>query len=109
MVQDDPPRGLVACAAAMAFVHDDEVEEVGRVVAKDAERIAAVGHRLVEGEVDLTTSSGLASDLPNRVAEHRLELTGDRLVDQDVAVGKVEDSGFAAWNPTAVPQLPHGL
>jgi hypothetical protein len=54
VLEDPPPRGRDAGAAAVALVDDHEVEEVRRVVAEDAVvLIAAVGDRLVEGEVDL--------------------------------------------------------
>src|SRR6266511_3526084 len=91
MLQDGPPRRVVARTAAMALVHNDEIEEVPWIVAEDTQGIAAVGHGLVESEVDLACGVGVARDLPDGVAEHRLELAGDRLVDQDVAFSDMQN------------------
>jgi hypothetical protein len=109
VLEDRVPVGLVAGAAAVALVNDDQVEVVGRVVAEDPERLAAVGQRLVERKVDLPPGLRLAADLPDRIAEHRPELPGDGLIDEDVAVGEIEDSRLALRAPVARPELPDDL
>src|SRR5438876_12163301 len=94
----------------MAFVDDDEVEVVGRVVAEDPEAVAGVRQRLVEREVDLATGLDVALDLPDRVAKDRPELPADRLIQEDAPVDEVEDPGLPArCRPLPGRQLPDEL
>ena len=53
VVQDLPPVALVPGAAPMALVHDDEVEEIGRILAVEARPALVLGDGLVDGEVHL--------------------------------------------------------
>ena len=119
--EDLAPVALVAGAAAVALVDDDQVEEVGRVLAVEARAALVLGDRLVDGEVHLAALDGLAAcDLPAGVAE-RGEGLVLRVVDQDVAVGEVEDARPAVlagavparvqsfqqiWNATTVLPVP---
>src|SRR5581483_819354 len=102
VLEDPAPARVVARASAVALVDDDQVEVVGRVVPKNAEAVTGVGEGLVEGEVDLAPGLDVALDLPDRVAEDRPELPADRLVDEDVAVGEVENP----WLPSRRRPLP---
>ena len=58
--EDLPPTAFVPGTAAMAFVDDDQVEEVGRVFAVKAGPVVVLGDRLVDGEVDFPALADLA-------------------------------------------------
>ena len=122
VLEDLAPVALVAGAAAVALVDDDEVEEVGRVLAVEARPALVLGDGLVDGEVHLAALDRLAVlDLVARVAERREDLVL-RVVDEDVAVGEVQDPrpamlagrGSSAafqsfqqiWNATTVLPVP---
>ena len=53
ILQDFPPTALVPGTAPVALVHDDEVEEVGRILAVEPWSAFVLGDRLVDGEVHL--------------------------------------------------------
>ena len=110
--EDFPPTAFVPGTAPMALVHDDEVEEVGRVLSVQARAAFVFGNGLIDGEVDFPPLADLAvGDLPAGIAERREGLVL-RVVDQDVAVGKVENLGaavFARPVPQGVPELPADL
>ena len=70
--KDLAPVALVAGAAAMALVDDDQVEEVGRVLRCTGRARLVLGDGLVDGEVHLAALVHLAVlDLPAGVAERR--------------------------------------
>ena len=52
VVEDFPPGGILRRAAAMTFVDDDEVEEVGREFAEELLAFLRAGDGLIEAEVD---------------------------------------------------------
>lgn len=93
----------------MTLVDHDQVEVVGRIVAEDPKRIAAVGECLVEREVDLSSRLDLATNLPDGVPEHRAKLSCDWLIDEDVAVSQIQDPRPAIFAPLARPELPDDL
>jgi hypothetical protein len=95
----------------MALVDDDEVEEVRRELAEHPVRVlTAVGDGLIQREVDLAARLRLALQLPDRpFTERRDVLSQSRLIDEDVAVGEVEDPRVAVGTPPAAPQLPDDL
>ena len=99
-------------AAAMALVDDDEVEEVRRELLEEPGAALVLGKRLVDREVHLAALDDLAGlDLVAGIAEGREDAVL-RLVDEDVAVGEVEDAGpamLAGAVPAGVPQLPADL
>ena len=89
--EDLPPATVVARAAAMALVHDDEVEEVRRERLEQPWPPLVLGERLVDGEVHLAALDDLAGlDLVPGIPE-RGEDAVLRLVHEDVAVGEIED------------------
>ncbi len=91
VVEDFAPVALVFGAAAVAFVDDDQVEEVGRVLAVEAGAALVAGEGLVGGEVEFAPVVDHAPlDLPARVAEGGEGLVF-RVVHENVAVGEVED------------------
>ena len=96
----------------MALVHDDEVEEVGGKGPEEPHAALVLGERLVDAEIHLPALDNLARfDLAPRIAEFGEEAVL-RLVDEDVAVGEVEDPGTAMVArpiPAAGPQLPADL
>ena len=72
VVEDLPPVAVVACAAAMALVDDDEVEEVARVLAVESRPRLVFGDGLVDGEVHLAALHDRAAlDLEPSVPERR--------------------------------------
>ena len=107
-----PPTAFVPGTAPMAFVHDDEVEEVGRIFAVQTGAAFVLGNGLIDGEVDFPPFADFAvGDLPSGIAE-RSEGLVLRIVDQDVAVGQIENLGaavFAGPVPEGVPELPANL
>ena len=110
--EDLAPVALVARAAAVALVHDDEVEEVGRVLAEQAGAALVLGDRLVDGEVHLPALDDLAVSILWRASPNGGEDLVLRVVDQDVAVGQVEDprpAMLARAVPARVPELPADL
>jgi hypothetical protein len=58
--QDRAPRAVVARAAALAFVHDDEIEEVGREEPEQPGAPLVLGKCLVDREVHLSALHHLA-------------------------------------------------
>ena len=110
--EDLAPVALVAGAAAVALVHDDQVEEVGRVLAVETRPALVLGDGLVDREIHLAAFVGLAVlDLPARIAEGGESLVL-RVVDQDVPIGQVENPGlavFAGRGSSGTPELPADL
>ena len=53
IVQNLAPTAFVPRAAAVAFIHDDQVEEIRRVLAVEAGPVFVLGDGLVDGEVHL--------------------------------------------------------
>jgi hypothetical protein len=89
----------------MALVHDDEVKEVGRIFAVQTRAVLVLGEGLIDGEVDFQPLADLAvGDLPTGIAE-RCEGFVLRVVDEDVAVGQVENLGPAVF--AGVVSSPH--
>lgn len=75
------------------------------VVAVDVLEFLGSRNRLIEGEVDLVLLVDLAvADLGHRAAEG-LEIVDHRLVDEDIAVGEVEDT----LPRVGLPQTPDDL
>ena len=106
VVQDLPPGALVSGATPVALVHDDQVEEVGRILTVEPRAAFVLGDRLVDGEIHLPPLADFAvGDLEPRIAEGD-EVLVLRVVHEDVAVGEVEDSRFSLRLPLAVP---HGV
>ena len=106
------PTAFVPSTAPMALVHDDEVEEVGRVLAVQARAVLVPRDGLIDGEVDFPPLADLAGrDLPAGIAEGHKGLVL-RVVNEDVAIGKVENLGpavLARAVPPSVPEFPADL
>src|ERR1017187_7002369 len=95
----------------MALVHDDEVEEIPRIVAVKPGPVGVAGKSLVDREVHLAAFHRFAVDLVTRLPERRKYLRL-RLVHEDVAIRKVQDSGTpirSSFIPSGVPELPANL
>lgn len=81
VLKDFPPVAVFAGATAMAFVHDDQVEEVRRELAVQPRPSLVAGNGLVNGEVNFPALHRLAIlDLPAGVAEGG-EGLGHRILD----------------------------
>lgn len=88
------PGGVLGGAATVAFVDHDQVEEVAGELLVDVHLFFSTSHRLIERQVDFVGGVYLASgDFGHRLAEG-LKVVVLCLVDQDVAVGKEQDSFF---------------
>ena len=99
------PGGIGAGAATVAFVDDDEVEEVGRELFVDVAFFFGAGDALVKRQVDFVGFfDGAAVDFDHGVAEVA-EVVVFGLVDENVTVGQEEDTFGAA----AAPESPHDL
>ena len=112
VVEDFPPVAVVAGAAAMALIDDDQVEEIGVVLPIEAGTIGVAGNRLIDGEVHLPAlNRSAAGDLPTGVAKG-CEGLCHRIVDQDVAIGEIQNAGstvLACAIPAGVPKFPADL
>jgi hypothetical protein len=99
------PRRVFGGAAAMAFVDDDQVEEIRRELLVDVLFFFVAGDRLIEREIDFEGLVGLpVDDLGHRLAEG-LEVVGAGLVGEDVAVDEEKD----AFSGLRLPQPPDDL
>ena len=111
-LQDFPPVAVVAGAAAVALVHDDQIEEVPRILAVQAGAILIAGDGLVDGEIHLAALDRPAPGyLLPRVPE-RAEVPGHGIVHQDVPVGQEQHSRPAVAAlavPAGGPELPADL
>ena len=111
-LQDLAPVAVVAGAAPMAFVDDDEIEEVSRVLPVEARPALVAGDALTGREVHVAALRGVAAgDLVARIAEDA-EVLGLRIVDQDIAVGEKEHlrpARGASGVPAGGPELPGDL
>jgi len=132
MVEDFTPGGVLGGAAAMAFVDDNQVEEVLRELLEQLLALFRPGDRLVEAEIDL--EGGVDAPFPverqrkvdrgavlpfdglgiGRKLRHRrakgAEVVHHRLVDQHIAVGEEQDALVAFRIPTLrFPQPPDDL
>ena len=95
VVEDLAPPTVGFGRAAVTLVDDDEVEEVGPEELAEALFVVFAEELLVEREVDFVRRDrravvGCVVDLVDDTCE-RSEILLDRLVDEDVAVGEVED------------------
>ena len=109
--QDLAPVALVAGAAAVALVHDDEVEEVSRELSVQARPPLVPRDRLVGREIHLAALDRLAFDLPARIPEWREDLVL-RVVDEDIAVGEIQNARpamLARAVPARIPELAANL
>ena len=127
IVEDFAPGRILGRAAAVALVDHDQVEELTRELAVNLLPILGAGDRLVEPEIDFIGGVDAAAGvdrgaevdaravvaldslrsgrkLRHRAAE-RAEVIDHRLVDQHVAIGKVEDP----LGPARLPQPPDDL
>ena len=97
----------------MALVHDDQVEEVGRILSVKPRTAFILGNRLVDGKIHLPPVADLASWLSwMRALSKGCEILVLRIVDEDVAIRQIKDFGptwFSPAVPQGVPQLPANL
>ena len=123
VVQDAAPVPFVVSAAAMAFVDDDKVKEVGRIGAEMGRRMAVDLRPAHEGLEDrqedaaVLRRSPLLADLARFDAYQRV--VGERregvvgLVGEDVAIGEEQNPrppfGPSAQVPARLKQLPREL
>ena len=114
--EDAAPVAFVVCAAAMALVDDDEIEEVGRIFAEVGRGLAvfrrAAHEGLEDGEEQAAVLRHLAflADVLGLDAHQRiLGEGGERsevvvsLVGEVVAVGEKQDARTAAGLGSALP------
>ena len=93
-LEDLPPIAVVPGAAPMAFVDDDEIEEIPRILSVEAGAVLVTRDGLVDREVHVATfDRDAASYLVTSVAK-RAEILCHRIVDEDVAIGENRIFGF---------------
>ena len=98
------PVAVVAAGAAMAFVDDDQIEEVRPVLAEHV--FVGGGQRLIDAEVHVPALAHVApGDLVAGIAKRREHL-GHRVIDQDVAVGQEQDLRAAVFACAVDPRHP---
>src|SRR5450830_1365127 len=99
-------------AAPVALVDDDQVEEVGRVLAVNGVTRGVAGERLIEREVDFATLlHDAVLDPPAGVAEGS-EVLVLRIVHEDFTIREIEDARFSRGTgavPARLPQPPADL
>ena len=123
VVEDAAPVALVVGAAAVALVDDDEVEEVGRVLAEVGRGSPSFAGplmkvwKMVKKRLPFLGTLPFLRDVGRGDAHHRVLGEGGEgvvgLVGEDVAVGEEEDAraarGLAGQVPAAVEELPGDL
>src|SRR5438132_11042571 len=96
----------------MAFVDDNQVEEILRVFFVQSRAIFVLRQSLIDGEIDLAALDRVAIfNLRARVAELREDFIF-RIIDENVAVGEIKNfraAMFTASIPTRVPEFPTNL
>ena len=111
-LQDLAPVAVVAGAAPMALVDDDEIEEVSRVLPIETRPALVAGDALIGREVHVAAlRSVTAGDLVTRISEDA-EVLRHRVVHEDVAVGEKEHlrpARGALGVPAGGPELPGNL
>ena len=89
----------------MAFVDDDQIEEIGRDVLEDLVFFVGAGDGLIQAQIDFVGRIDLAVlDLGHDRAK-RLEVIDQGLIDQDVPVDQEQDS----LDDSCLPQPPDDL
>ena len=105
VVEHLAPRARLPRAPSVALVDHDQSEEDLRELLVDVLVILGPRDRLIEGEVDLVGRVRHAvADLSHHLSEG-LEVVGDGLVGEDVAIDEEED----ALDPLRFPQPPDDL
>ena len=131
VVEDLAPCGVFGCAASMALVDHDHIEEVGGQFLEKFLSLFGACDRLVEAEIDLVggvdtaclaiycggeldlgavfalDSLGIDAEFGHGLPEGA-EVVDHGLIDQDIAVGEEEDALFAACFPQAPDDLKGG-
>ena len=104
VVEHGAPTALVTTGAAMAFVDDDQIEEVRAVLAEYV--FAGRAQGLVDAKVHVPALADVAAgNLVAGITERREHL-GHRVINQNIAVGQEQDlrtAIFAGSVPAAVP------
>lgn len=109
IVENGPPLTVFLGASPVALVDDNEVEKSRGELFENVLVLFASGEALVEGEVDFVGGIDLAVlDLRHLVPE-RLEIVGNRLVDEDVPIGEEEDAFLLPGFPKAPDDLEGGI
>jgi hypothetical protein len=134
--EDVAPGGIFGGAATVAFVDDDEIEEVGRKLLVDIAFVFRAGDGLVERQVDLVAlvdslgglvdgqfyvvnrdaalridmlhALGVGAELGHGALE-RAEVVDHGLVDEDIAIGQEQDALLGAALPQAPDDLERGV
>jgi hypothetical protein len=104
-IEDLAPITLILCAASMAFVHDDEIEEIAREFSVETGAVFVSCDRLIRRKVHFAAQDYLAFNLVPCVAE-RSEDYCLRIVDEKVAVGEVQNAGLAMLARSVPPRRP---
>ncbi len=101
--EDFAPVRVFLGAAAMALVHDNEIEEIRREFFVQAGAVGIFGDGLVSGEIEFAAEDGDAAlDLVARVAEGREDFVLG-IVHQKIAIGQVQNSGLSVRIAFGIP------
>lgn len=108
VIEDHAPRAVFAGTASVALVHNDQVEEIGWELAEEPFAAFVLGHGLIDAEIHLPTMDNLAIlDLVAGIAKGGKDSVF-RLVDQDIAVGKVKNA-WLMMDSSKVPAAFHSF
>lgn len=99
VIEDFTPTTFRSCTPAVAFIDNDQVEEVWRVLLIKSWASFVFGERLINRKVHFAALNHFAVfDLVASVSKRR-ECLVLWIVDKDVAVGQIED----AWSTVRSP------
>src|SRR5437764_865795 len=96
----------------MAFINNDEIEEIGSELPKQAFTGGIFCDCLIDREVDVSCLADFAlSNFESRISE-RGKIFRHRIIDQYASIGKVENfrlTEITSPVPSSAPQLPADL
>lgn len=111
-LKDFSPIAIIAGAAAMALIDNNQVKEIFGIVLVDAFPDLTASDRLIDREIDVTALADFtATNFKAGVAKNA-EILVLRIIDQNIAVGEEKDfwlSVLILCVPAAVPKLPTDL
>jgi hypothetical protein len=103
VLENFAPGRTVFCAAAMALVDNDEVEEIGGEFFVEAGPVFVLSDRLIGREIEFATiGDSSAFDFDAGIAE-RSEDFVLRIINEESAIGKVENARLSGGIGFGIP------
>ena len=111
-IENLPPVAVIPRAAPMAFVNDDEIEEIPRILPVEAGTVLVTRDGLIDREIHVAALDSHATCYLVTGVAKRAEILCHWIVDQDVAIGEKQDLRVpvdAFGIPACRPELPANL